>query len=189
MSAAPGSGAPMRRPRLSFGGPRAWSASQLVLALLGSAGVATLLASLAQAAALSPFWWLLALVPLVGLAYSGTVLPLALGVAIVYVWTVHVPVASHTWWSVPAAAGLLVWHAATSLAAALPSSATIPRALAGRWAVRSGTVALAPVLAAAGVASAPVLGETPAVLAALVALLGVVALIWFTRSEPPAERE
>jgi hypothetical protein len=63
-----------------------------------------------------------------------------------YFWLVHVDAAT-TLWSVPAAAGLLLFHLATSALALGPAEAELPRALLASWARRclpvlAGTVAL-----------------------------------------------
>lgn len=166
-----------------------WSIEQFALAALSSAGVVIFVTCLHQAAT-GPigFWWVEALLPLVLIGYAGSALPLALWAVLIWSWFVNVPTDSFTLWSVPAAAGIALAHAATALLATCPPGATFPRATIAAWS-RAVLVAIGTAGVVAGLATAARSASLGAGSAAyVVGLLGVgLGLLWLRGApvDPP----
>jgi hypothetical protein len=166
-----------------------WSVAQFALAALSSLGVAIFVMCLHQAASGSMgTWWFEALLPLVLIGYAGSALPLALWALLIWSWFVNVPTDSFTLWSVPAAAGIALAHAATALLAACPPGATFPRATLASWS-RGLLVAIGAAGVVAGLATAARNASLEAGSAAyVVGLLGVgLGVLWLRGApvEPP----
>jgi hypothetical protein len=132
-------------------------------------------------------YWLLALVPLLTLSWVGSALPLAYWGLMLFGWFTLTPEASFSWWSLPAAAGVAVGHAAAALGASVPPATQLGRPELLRWARRTGVAAAAalPVGALAGVLAGRVGDAAPAAL--VVGVLGLSAGLLLLRTEPPAE--
>lgn len=181
--------APVRR-TLHFGTGPEWSLSQLGATAAAMGGVLVFLASLHLAAGgFAGAWWALVLLPLVTLAWAGSAAPLVYWGLLLYGWFAITPAGSFSWWSLPAAGGCIVGHAATAAAASSPPAGSFTRRTVRRW-VHHTAVALAaavPVAVLAGLLSTRSLG--PVAAAYVLGLGGVAAGVWLARTSPPAERE
>ncbi|MEO6996502.1 MAG: hypothetical protein ABI112_00280 [Terracoccus sp.] len=175
---------------LRFGTGPEWSSHQLALTAANTFGVSLYLIALNLAAGgFSGVFWLLVLVPATTMSFAGSGLSLGLMALLLYGWFTLMPAGSFTWWSLPAAAGLLLSHSAVALSATAPPTARFSRDHLRRRA-RSHLIALsAAVVMAAGAAllSARGLGPNPAAYA--IGLVGVAAGIWLARNSPPRPRD
>lgn len=182
-------GAPVRR-TLHFGAGPEWSFSQLGAAAAAMGGVLLFLASLYLAAGgFAGPWWALVLLPLVTMSWAGSAAPLVYWALLLYGWFTLTPAGSFSWWSLPAAAGCIVAHAATSAAATSPPAGSFTARAVSRWG-RHTAVAFAaavPVAALTGLLTTRSLGPAPA--AYVLGLGGVAAGLWLVRTSPPAERQ
>ncbi len=178
------------RRTLRFGAGAEWSSHQLALTAASTAGVAVHLAALSFASGeVVGAYWLVLLVPATTMAWAGSGLSLGLWTLLLYLWFTVTPAGSFSWWSVAAAAGLLLSHSAVSLSATAPPSGLFGLAHLRRRR-RSHVVALAAAVVVAAVAallSGRGLGPNPVAYA--VGLLGVVVGVWLTRSSPPRPRD
>ena len=175
---------------LRFGTGAEWSSHQLALTAASTLGVSLYLAALNLAAGgFSGVFWLLVLVPATTMSFAGSGLSLGLMALLLYGWFILLPAGSFTWWSLPAAAGLLLSHSAVSLSATAPPTARFGRDHLRRRA-RSHLIALsAAVVMAAGAAllSGHELGPNPVAYA--IGLAGVAVGIWLARTSPPRPRD
>jgi hypothetical protein len=178
-----------------FGGAE-WSTSQLGLAVAHVLGALVYLVCLHRASGgFEGIYWVLALVPLLTLSWSGSALPLVYWGIMLFGWFTLTPEGSFSWWSLPAAAGVAVGHAAAALGASVPPETQLGRRELLRWARATGLAAAAalPVGALAGLlagragGSGGLGGSGPAAL--LVGVLGLAAGVLLLRTEPPAERD
>lgn len=189
----PGPPAPVltrTRRTLRFGVGPQWSPHQLALAALSTVGAAIYLAALhVVAPGLSALLWLLLLVPATTMSFAGSGLPLAFWGLLLFVWFVQVPTGSFTWWSLPAAAGLLLAHVSTALSATAPPSGSFTAAHFRRRARPAG-VALLVTAVVAAVASWLAGHGIPASPAAyVIGLAGIVVGLWLVRTNPPRPRD
>lgn len=175
---------------LRFGTGPEWSSHQLALTAANTLGVGLYLAALSQAAGgFSGLYWLILLVPATTMSFAGSGLSLGLLAVLLYSWFILLPAGSFTWWSLPAAVGLLLSHSAVSLSATAPPTARFSREHLRRR-LRGHAVALsAAVVMAAGAAllSGRELGPNPAAYA--IGLAGVVTGLWLARTNPPRPRD
>jgi hypothetical protein len=180
-----------RLPRrtVHFGTGPDWSLSQLSATAAAIWGVTVYLASLSLAAGgFDSVWWGLVLMPLLTIAWAGSAAPLAYWALLLFGWFTLTPSGSFSWWSLPAAAGCIVGHAAAALSASSPPAGLISAPTARRW-VRHTAVAFAaavPVALLAGLLAGRSLGPVPA--AYVIGLGGVAVGLWFVRTSPPTER-
>ncbi|WP_076259425.1 hypothetical protein [Intrasporangium flavum] len=174
---------------LRLGGPE-WSASQLGLAAAHALGALAYLVCLDHASGgFDGLFWILAAVPLLTLSWTGSALPLAYWGLMLFGWFTLTPEGSFSWWSLPAAAGVAVGHAAAALGASVPPATQVaPRELL-RWTRWTGVAAAAalPVGALAGVLAGH--GDVGGPAALVVGVLGLAAAVLLLRTEPPAERD
>ena len=180
---------PVRR-TVHFGAGPEWSLSQLGATGAAVGGVLVYLASLSLAVGgFDSLWWALAALPLVTMAWAGSAAPLLYWSLLLYGWFTLTSAGSFTWWSLPAAAGLAVGHAATALSASSPPAGSFTSRTARRWARHTGVAVLAavPVAALAGLLAGHELGVVQA--AYVVGLGGVALGLWVVRTNPPAPRE
>jgi len=151
-------------------------------------GVTVYLASLWLAAGgFDPVWWGLVLVPLLTIAWAGSAAPLVYWGLLLFGWFILTPAGSFSWWSLPAAAGCIVGHAAAALSASSPPAGSVSAHTARRWG-RHTAVAFAaavPVAVLAGLLAGQSLGPVPA--AYVIGLGGVAAGLWLVRTSPPIE--
>jgi len=179
----------MRR-TVQFGAGPEWSLSQLGATAAAMGGIAVYLASLSLAVGgYDSLWWGLVLLPLVTMAWAGSAAPLLYWTLLLYGWFTLSPAGSFSWWSLPAAAGCVVGHAATALSASSPPAGSFTGRTTRRW-VRHTALAFAaavPVAVLAGLLAERSLGLVPA--AYVVGLGGVAAGLWLVRTSPPVERE
>ncbi|MDN5778956.1 MAG: hypothetical protein L0H96_18845, partial [Humibacillus sp.] len=168
---------------LRFGTGPEWSSHQLALTAANTLGVSLYLAALHGAAGGFPgVCWLLLLVPATTMSFAGSGLSLGLMGLLLYGWFILMPAGSFTWWSLPAAAGLLLSHSAVSLSATAPPSARFSRDHLRRR-TRGHLVALsAAVVMAAGAALLSGRGLGPSPVAYAVGLAGVAVGIWLART-------
>lgn len=180
---------PVRR-TLHFGTGPEWSLSQLGATAAAMGGVLVFLASLNLAAGgFAGPWWALVLLPLVTMGWAGSAAPLVFWGLLLYGWFSLTPDGSFSWWSLPAAAGCIVGHAATAAAASSPPAGSFTARTLRRW-VSPTTVTFAaavPVAVLAGLLATRSLG--PVAAAYVVGLGGVAAGVWLVRTSPPSERE
>lgn len=178
---------PGRTRTIRFGTGPDWSMHQLGLAAAHTIGVAVFLAALHQASGgFALPYWLVLLLPPTTMVLAGSSLTLGLMLTLLYGWFLLTPAGSFTWWSVPAAAGLLLSHISVSWSASAPP--------ATRWSGaplrRRAHLALiafgaAPVVAVGAAALAGRrLGPNPTVYA--IALAGVALGVLLTRANPPS---
>jgi hypothetical protein len=179
---------PVRR-TVHFGAGPEWSLSQLGATAAAMGGVLVYLACLAQAAGgFDPVWWSLVLLPLVTMTWAGSAAPLVYWGLLLYGWFTLTAAGSFSWWSLPAAAGCVVGHAAAALSASSPPAGSVTGRTARRW-LRHTIVAFlaaAPVALLAALLTGRSLALSPA--AYVVGLLGVSVGVWSMRTDPPAER-
>ncbi len=177
------------RRTVRFGAGPEWSLSQLGATGAAMGGVAVYLASLSLAVGgFDSLWWALVLLPLVTMAWAGSAAPAAYWTLLLYGWFTLTPTGSFSWWSLPAAAGCVVGHAATALSASSPPAGSFTAATTRRW-VRHTALAFAaavPVAILAGLLAGRSPGLVPA--AYVIGLGGVAAGLWFVRTSPPVER-
>jgi hypothetical protein len=177
------------RRTVRFGAGPEWSLSQLGATGAAMGGVAVYLASLSLAVGgFDSLWWALVLLPLVTMAWAGSAAPAAYWTLLLYGWFTLTPAGSFSWWSLPAAAGCVVGHAATALSASSPPAGSFTAATTRRW-VRHTALAFAaavPVAILAGLLAGRSPGLVPA--AYVIGLGGVAAGLWFVRTSPPVER-
>lgn len=180
---------PVRR-TVHFGAGPEWSLSQLGATGAAVGGVVVYLASLSLAAGgFDSLWWALAALPLLTMAWAGSAAPLLYWALLLYGWFTLTPAGSFSWWSLPAAAGLAVGHAATALSASSPPAGSFTARTARRW-LRHTAIASAaavPVALLAGLLAGRSLGLVQA--AYVVGLGGLAVGLWLVRTNPPAPRE
>lgn len=177
------------RRTVHFGAGPEWALSQLGASVAAMGGVAVFLASLYLAAGgFDAIWWALVLLPLLTMAWAGSAAPLAYWALLLYGWFTLTPAGSFSWWSLPAAGGCIVGHAATALSASSPPSGSLTAATARRWARHTALACAAAVPVA--VLAALLDGRSPGLVPAayLVGLGGVAVGLWLVRTSPPAER-
>ena len=182
------SGRPQRFVR--FGAGSDWSVHHLLLAGLATFGVALYLVALAGASGgMDAGWWLLLAVPLMTWSLSNSAAALALWTVLLVVWINLTPAGSFSWWSLLAAGGVTLSHAATALADSAPPWALVGRVTAREW-LRWVAVGLAAATVAAGLA-ALLLGRTAGLSPAayVIGLLGLTVGLWALRTNPPESAE
>ena len=172
---------------LAFGGGPDWSSSQLIVTCAHVVGALVFLVALHRAAGgFDAIFWGLAAVPLFTVSYAGSAAPLAFWGLMIFGWFHLSPAGSFSWWSLPAAAGVAIGHAAAALSASCPPQTHIARPEFVRWARWTGIAAAAalPVGALAGV----VVGRSTSVapVATVVGLLGVAGTLLLLRTTAPA---
>lgn len=180
---------PVRR-TVRFGVGPEWSPHQLALAAVSTLGAALFLLSLHLAAGgFEGIFWLLLVVPATTMSFAGSGGPLAFWSVLLFGWFHLSPAGSFTWWSVPAAAGLLASHAANAMSAAAPPAATFAVGSVTRWARCVGVAFAAAVVVAGGAAalSGRGLGASPAAYG--LGLAGVALGVWLLRRNPPRPRD
>lgn len=178
------------RRTVRFGAGTEWSLSQLGATGAAMGGVAVYLGSLSFAVGgFDGPWWALVLLPLVTMGWAGSAAPLAYWALLLYGWFTLTPAGSFSFWSLPAAAGIVVGHAATALSASSPGAGSFTARTARRWATHTALAfaAAVPVAVLAGALSGHALGLAPA--AYVIGLGGVAVGLWFVRTSPPLERE
>lgn len=180
---------PVRR-TVHFGAGPEWSLSQLGATAAAMAGVLVYLGSLSRAAGgFDPVWWSLVLLPLLTMLWAGSAAPLLYWGLLLYGWFTLTAAGSFSWWSLPAAAGCAVGHAATALSASSPPGGSFTARTGRRWLRHTAIAFLSavPVALLAGLLT----GRSGAVSAAayVVGLLGVSVAVWLMRTNPPAERD
>ncbi len=177
------------RRTVRFGAGPEWSLSQLGATGAAMGGVAVYLASLSFAVGgFDALWWALVLLPLVTMAWAGSAAPVVYWTLLLYGWFTLTSAGSFSWWSLPAAAGCVVGHAAAALSASSPPAGSFTAATTRRW-VRHTALAFAaavPVAILAGLLAGRSPGLVPA--AYVIGLGGVAAGLWFVRTSPPVER-
>ncbi|MEW1955191.1 hypothetical protein [Terrabacter sp. NPDC080008] len=175
---------------MHFGAGPEWSLGQLGAAAAAMGAVLLFLAALYLAAGgFSAPWWALALLPLVTIGWAGSAAPLVYWGLMLYGWFTLTPAGSFSWWSLPAAAGCVIGHAATAAAASSPPAGSFTARTVTRW-VRHAAVALlaaVPVAVLAGTLAGRALGPAP--LASVLGLVGVALGLWLVRTSPPVDRE
>ena len=180
---------PVRR-TIHFGGGPEWSLSQLGATGAAVSGVTVYLASLYLAVGgFDVAWWLLALLPLVTMGWTGSATPLLYWALLLYGWFTLAPSGSFSWWSLPAAAGAVVGHAAAALSASSPPAGSFTARTARRWARHTALAfaAAVPVAVLAGLLAGRSLGVVPA--AYVIGLGGVAVGLWALRTSPPTPSE
>lgn len=180
---------PVRR-TVHFGAGPEWSLSQLGATAAAMGGVLVYLASLSLAAGgFDPVWWSLVLLPLVTMVWTGSAAPLFYWGLLLFGWFTLTAAGSFSWWSLPAAAGCVIGHAATALSASSPPAGSFTARTARRWVRHTAGALLAalPVVLLAGLLSGRSIPLTPA--AYVIGLLGVSVGVWLVRTNPPTERE
>jgi hypothetical protein len=180
---------PVRR-TLSFGSGPEWSLSQLGVTAAAMGGVLVYLVSLWLAAGgFDPVWWALVLLPLLTMMWAGSAAPLVYWGLLLYGWFTLTEPGSFSWWSLPAAAGCAVGHAATALSASSPPAGSFTARTGRRW-LRHTAVALLAAVPVALLAGLLAGRSNPLSAAAyVVGLLGVSIAIWLMRTSPPLEHE
>ncbi|WP_330472849.1 hypothetical protein [Terrabacter sp. C0L_2] len=186
----PTSSTPVRvRRTVHFGAGPEWSLSQVGATLAATGGVAVFLASLfLSTGGFDAIWWALVLLPLVTMTWAGSAAPLAYWGLLLFGWFILTPAGSFSWWSLPAAAGCVVGHAATALSASAPPAGSFAAPTARRW-LRHTAIAFAaavPVAVLAGLLAGRSLGLVPA--AYVIGLGGVAVGLWMVRTSPPVGR-
>lgn len=171
---------------LRFGAGADWSLHQVLLAAVAALGVALYLLALSGASGgMDAGWWLLVAVPLLTWSLSNSAAALVLWGVLIVVWVNLTPAGGFSWWSLLAAAGVALSHAATALADSAPAWALVGRGTARRW-LRWVTVALTASAAVAGLA-ALLLGRAGELSSAayVIGLVGLAAGVWALRTYPP----
>ncbi|TQM58565.1 hypothetical protein [Humibacillus xanthopallidus] len=179
-----------RRRTLRFGAGPEWSFAQLGVTGVATAGVVVYLGALHLAVGgFDGVWWLLALVPVALMPWSGSAAPLALWAVLLIGWFVLTPEGTYSWWALPAAAGAVAAHAAHALSASSPPAGSFTRATVQRW-IRHCLVALcaagAVVVAVAALSSRDL---TIGALGLVVGLAGVAAGLAWVRTSPPSSTD
>jgi hypothetical protein len=182
---------PVRRRRtLRFGAGPEWSFAQLGATAVATAGVLVYLGALHRAVGgFDGVWWLLALVPVVTMPWSGSAASLGLWGVLLIGWFVLTPEGTYSWWALTAAAGVVAGHAATALSAASPSAGSFSRATVQRW-IRHALVALCAagaVMVAVAALSSRELGVGAVGL--VIGLTGLAVGLWWVRTAPPTTPE
>jgi hypothetical protein len=178
---------PVRR-TVQFGAGAEWSISQLGATSAAMGGVLVYLASLSLAAGgFDAVWWALTLLPLVTMVWAGSAAPLFYWGLLLFGWFILTDAGSFSWWSLPAAAGCIVGHAATALSASSPPAGSFAARTARRWVRHTAVAFLAavPVALLAGALAGRALPLVPA--AYVIGLLGVSLGLWLVRTDPPAD--
>jgi hypothetical protein len=174
------------RRTLYLGAGSEWSLSQLAAAAAAMGGVAVYLASLSlSAGGFDAFWWALVLLPLLTMAWAGSAAPLAYWALMLFGWFTLTPAGTFSWWSLPAAAGCIVAHAATALSASSPPAGSVTARTARRWTRHTAAAfaAAVPVAVLAGLLDGRSVGLVPT--AYVIGLGGVAVGLWFVRTSPP----
>ncbi|MFD1055496.1 hypothetical protein [Terrabacter terrigena] len=180
---------PVRR-TIHFGAGPEWSLSQLGATAAAMGGVLVYLASLSLAAGgFDVVWWSLVLLPLMTMVWAGSAAPLFYWGLLLYGWFTLTAAGSFSWWSLPAAAGCVIGHAATALSASSPPAGSFTGRTARRWVRHTAAAFLAavPVAVLAGLLAGRSIPLSPT--AYVVGLLGVSVGVWLVRTNPPIERE
>jgi len=180
---------PVRR-TVQFGSGPEWSLSQLGATAAAMGGVLVYLGSLSQAVGgFDVVWWGLVLLPLLTLAWAGSAAPLFYWGLLLYGWFTLTAAGTFSWWSLPAAAGCVVGHAATALSASSPPAGSFTAETARRWVRYTAAAFLAavPVAILAGLLAGRSLPLAQA--AYVIGLVGVAIGIWLVRTSPPVTAE
>jgi hypothetical protein len=181
---APSEGTHRRSVR--FGTGRAWSAHQLLTAGITMMGSLAFTVALERASGgFDPLFWAAVPLSVFLLPVSGSGWPLAYWGVMVLTWFYLTPEGSFSAWSVLAAAGLLLGHAAAAHSASAPAGTSFPARTVRRW-VRQALVALG-AAGAVGLAATLLAGrvdEAGAVAQAL-GLFGLALGVWLLRSNEP----
>lgn len=170
---------------------RLWSLQQIALVGISTIGAVVYLLALNAAAprGVDPVAWLLLLGPLLLLRVGDSAWPLAYWALMILLWVQVTPTGSFSWWSLPAAVGLTLAHAATALGASAPPAAEIPPGIRRVWLGRTAgaIVAAAATAGAIQLVTSHLSGLASGLASAayIVGLLGVAGLLWLTRSNPP----
>ncbi|HET8988456.1 MAG TPA: hypothetical protein VFN43_08080 [Humibacillus sp.] len=178
---------PSRRRTLRFGAGPEWSFAQLGTTAVATAGVLVYLGALHRAVGgFDGVWWILALVPVATMPWSGSAVPLTLWGVLLIGWFVLTPAGTYSWWALIAAAGVVAGHAAPALSAASPTAGSFSRASVRRW-VSHALVAFG-AAGAVAVAVAALSGRDLEVGAVglVVGLTGLAAGLWWVRTSPPS---
>lgn len=187
---SPGPGWGRTHRTLGFGVGPEWSTHQLALTAANTAGAAVFLAALHQASGgFDGIWWLLLVVPATTMSFAGSGLLLGYYAVLLAGWFYLTPAGSFSWWSVPAAAGLLLSHTASALSATAPPAAQLTRNQLERRLRPTAIAFAAAVVTAAAAAwlSGRGLGPNPAALG--LGLVGVTLGVWALRRNPPRPRD
>ncbi|GAA2742554.1 hypothetical protein GCM10009868_12960 [Terrabacter aerolatus] len=177
------------RRTVQFGSGQEWSLSQLGATLAAMGAVAVYLASLSLAAGgFDAVWWALVLLPLLTMSWAGSAAPLAYWALLLFGWFTLTPAGSFSWWSLPAAAGCIVGHAATALSASSPPAGSHTARTARRWARHTAAAFAAAV--PVSVLAALLAGRSPGLVptAYVVGLGGVAVGLVLVRTSPPVDR-
>lgn len=169
-----------------FGAGSDWSLHHVLLAAVATLGVALYLVALARATGgMDTGWWLLVAVPLLTWSLSNSAAALILWALLLVVWINLTPAGGFSWWSLLAAAGVTLSHAATALADSAPPWALVGPATARRW-LQWMTVALC-AAAVVAVLAALLLGRAGGLSSAayVIGLVGLAAGVWALRTNPP----
>jgi hypothetical protein len=175
---------------LRFGGGPDWSSSQLAVTGAHVAGALVFLTALYRAAGgFDAIFWALAAVPVLTMSYAGAAAPLAFWGLMLYGWFYLSPAGSFSWWSLVAAAGVAIGHAAAAVSASAPPQTHIAAVEFRRWARWTGIAAAAalPVGALAGLLVGRSTSLVP--VATVVGLLGIAAGLFLLRTAPPSPRD
>lgn len=169
-----------------FGGGTEWSPHHLLLAGVATLGVAVYLVALGQASSLDPLWWVLVLVPMVTWPLADSAAALILWTVLLLAWVNAMPEGTFSWWSLLAALGAALSHAATALSDSGPSTWQVPAAVARQWLrwLGTGLAAAAAVAVLAALLAGRAHGLSPA--AYVIGLAGLAAAVWALRTNPPA---
>jgi hypothetical protein len=157
---------------------------------VATAGVLVYLGALHRAVGgFDGVWWLLVLVPIATMPWSGSVVSLGLWGMLLIGWFLLTPEGTFSWWALIAAAGIIAGHAATALSAASPPAGSFSRATVHQW-IGHALVALcaagAVMVAVAGLSSRQL--EVGAV-GLVVGLVGLAVGLWWVRTAPPSTPE
>jgi hypothetical protein len=180
---------PVRR-TVHFGAGPEWSLSQLGASAAAMGGILVYLASLSLATeGFDVVWWSLVLLPLLTMVWAGSAAPLFYWGLLLFGWFTLTAAGTFSWWSVPAAAGCVVGHAATALSASSPPAGSFTARTARRWVRHTAAAFLAavPVALLAGVLVGRSLPLASA--AYVLGLVGVSVGVWLVRTNPPATAE
>lgn len=171
-----------RRRMLRFGSGNTWSPHQLALAGGSSLGALLYLAALYAASdGFDSVYWLLAPMPALLLGVNNSAAPVVYWALMLFGWFYLTPSGSFSWWSVPAAMGVLLGHVAAALSATAPPQASFPGAVIRRWFWRTLLAAAAAVTVSA--AASLLRGHVDAwgAAAQIVALLGLAGALVILR--------